>query len=259
MKSCLIVKKKGAARPKRRMVKFRETLEDYDLHDLGFVGDAFTWRNHHHSAGSYTKERLDSVVANSDWCACFPLVHVINGDPRHSDHQPIIIDPSTKEKIQWEKPLEVMRKFEARSQRVEEVWEKAIRGGCVNLMEIQRQVLGDLWEWDRTVLGELDKRVKNARRDLERCRRHAISQEHVNKEHLLRYKLERLLDQQHVYWKQWAHSTWLVKGDRNTKFFHAQASERKRRNKIDKLKEGGWRGSGKASKFLYCYPVSTTL
>jgi hypothetical protein len=115
MKSCLIVKKKdGAARPKRCMAKFRETLQDCGLHDLGFVGDAFTWRNHHHSAGSYTKERLDSVVANSDWCACFPLVHVINGDPRHSDHWPIIVDPGAKEKIQWEKPLEVMRKFEAR-------------------------------------------------------------------------------------------------------------------------------------------------
>jgi hypothetical protein len=54
---------------------------------------------------------------------------------------------------------------------------------------------------------------------------------------MLRYKLERLLDQQHVYWKQRAHSTWLVKGDHNTKFFHAQASERKKKNTINKLKE----------------------
>jgi hypothetical protein len=116
-------------------------------------------------------------------------------------------------------------------------------------MEIQSQVLKDLWEWDRNVLGALEKRIKNAKRDLERCRRLAISPEQVNNEHLLRYKLERLLDQQHIYWQQRAHSTWLVKGDRNTEFFHAQASERKRRNKFDKLKvDGGGEAVGRHLK-----------
>jgi hypothetical protein len=33
--------------------------------------------------------------------------------------------------------------------------------------------------------------------------------------------------------------TWLVKGDHNTKFFHAQASERKKRNTVKMLKDGG--------------------
>jgi hypothetical protein len=46
------------------------------------------------------------------------------------------------------------------SQWVEEAWEKAISGGSVNLMEIQSHVLGNLWEWNRTVLGALEKRVK---------------------------------------------------------------------------------------------------
>ena len=84
---------------------------------------------------------------------------------------------------------------------------------------------------------------------MERCRRATISQEQINHEHLLRYKLDRLLDQQHIYWKQRAHSTWLAKGDRNTKIFHAQAAERKKRNTLKKLKvEGGGEVVGKHLK-----------
>jgi hypothetical protein len=169
------------------MLKFREVLEECDLHDLGFVGDAFTWRNHHHNASSYTRERLDRAVANSAWRARFPLVRVINGDPRHSDHSPIIVEPGAKEKTHWREPLEVMKKFEARwleeeecSERVQEAWEIAISEGGVSLLEIQSQVLGELWQWDREVLGALEKRIKNAKRELERCKRAAISQGQIN-------------------------------------------------------------------------------
>lgn len=78
---------------------------------------------------------------------------------------------------------------------MEAAWKNAISGGEVRLMEIQAQVLGELWQWDREVLGALEKRVKNAKRELDRWRRAAISQEQINKKCLLRYKLERLLDQ----------------------------------------------------------------
>jgi hypothetical protein len=122
-------KEGGATRPESCMAKFREALEDCDLHDLGFVGDAFRWRNHHHRAASYTKERLDRAVANSAWCARFPLVRVINGDPRHSDHRSIIVEPGAKEKTSWRKPLEIMKKFEARWLEEEECAERVVRVG----------------------------------------------------------------------------------------------------------------------------------
>lgn len=60
----------------------------------------------------------------------------------------------------------------------------------------------------------------------------------VSREHLLRYKMERLQEQLNIYWKQRSHTAWLTKGDWNTQFFHAAASERS--NKIRKLtKEDG--------------------
>ena len=38
------------------------------------------------------KERLDRAVANQRWCERFPTFSVLNGDPRHSDHRPVIVE-----------------------------------------------------------------------------------------------------------------------------------------------------------------------
>jgi hypothetical protein len=56
---------------------------------------------------------------------------------------------------------------------------------------------------------------------------------------LLRYKLERLQDQLNVHRKQRAHIAWLLKGDWNTKFFHAYTSKWKMKNTIKNLKDEG--------------------
>lgn len=74
------------------MEKFRETLEVCGLEDLGYEGDMFTWRNNNFTEEGFIRERLDRAVANKAWRELFPLARVLNGDQRHSDHRPIIIE-----------------------------------------------------------------------------------------------------------------------------------------------------------------------
>lgn len=96
---------------------------------------------------------------------------------------------------------------------------------------------------------ELEQRISKTKKELEICRKARLSKANVNWEHVLRFKLDRLVEQLHIYWKQRAHPLWLTKGDRNTKYFHACASERRRRNFIKVLREeGGVTVAGKRLK-----------
>ena len=52
-----------------------------------------------------------------------------------------------------------------------------------------------------------------------------------------RAELDRLLDQEEVYWKQQAKDFWLKEGDSNTCYFHSLASSKQKHNQIRKLND----------------------
>ncbi|KAK1650817.1 hypothetical protein QYE76_068622 [Lolium multiflorum] len=242
-------KQGGQTKSQACMDKFRSALEFCDLEDLGFVGDPFTWRNHSHRADSYKKERLDRAVANLGWRSHFPAYKAINGDPRHSDHRPLIVVMEPEYHCSISSGVVEQPKFEARwleEEQCEEVvqnaWHLALLTGDPAIASAIKRVGLELHSWSKDILGDLQNRIKKAKKDLNRCRKKDISPEQVSLEQLLRYKLERLQDQKNVYWKQRAKAHWLKDGDQNTSFFHACASERRRVNMLKKLRndDGGW-------------------
>nr|XP_051221192.1 uncharacterized protein LOC127339372 [Lolium perenne] len=236
-------KQGGQDRSQASMDKFGSALEFVSLDDLGFSGDPYTWRNNGHTVDTYIKERLDRAVANMEWRMHFPAYKVINGDPRHSDHRPVIVLLEPEPFLNRPK-VTAQPKFEARwleEEQCEEVvhnaWSMALLSGDVVVAEAIRRVGSDLHSWSREVLGDLKNRIKKVKKELARCRKEDICQEQVSKEHLLRYKLGRLHEQKNMYWKQRAKAHWLKDEDQNTSFFHACASERKRANLVRKLKD----------------------
>lgn len=61
--------------------------------------------------------------------------------------------------------------------------------------------------------------------------------------HVIRLHVSRSCDTKlDLSWRQRSHANWLKRGDRNTKFFHAFASERRKRNFLKKLRrdDGVW-------------------
>lgn len=186
------------------MDRFREALEDAGLHDLGFTGDVFTWRNQQHRGDDYIRERLDRAVANVEWRIHFPLVHVLNGDPYHSDHRPVIVSTEKKkeERAVGKKPFHFEANWLEESQCrkvVEEAWEGAQLGVGSGVYEALKEVSGSLYEWSVNVLGDLEKRLKKAKKELELCRKSAICDTVVGREVVLRFKVDRLEEQVDIY------------------------------------------------------------
>ena len=63
-----------------------------------------------------------------------------------------------------------------------------------------------------------------------------------NKINTLRQEINDLLDSEEIIWQQRSKVQWMGLGDRNTKYFHSKASERKKKNTINKIMDenGNW-------------------
>ncbi|KAE8785544.1 hypothetical protein D1007_40706 [Hordeum vulgare] len=81
---------------------------------------------------------------------------------------------------------------------MENAWEKATDPAIKNRLA---DVMGALNNWNREVLGDLRKRIKKLKSELEAIRREPISDHQVRKEQTLIFKLERLEQQENLVWR----------------------------------------------------------
>lgn len=195
-------KEGGQPRAQSCMDKFKMALEDCELSDLGFKGDVFTWRNHNHDANKYIHERLDRAVASHTWRQHFPAVTIVNGDPRHLDHRPVIIDTQGAQAKGQYSGNNMMPRFEARwteeeecREKIKETWEKELEENRQNASGALKGVMTKLCSWNRNILGDLEKRISRLKKELESWRKKDIGPEQTRKEEMLRFKLSRLEDQ----------------------------------------------------------------
>lgn len=222
---------------------FGEWINDLSLIDMGFQGNQFTWKRGR-SENSFVAKRLDRVLCCAHARLKWQEAMVTHLPSLASDHAPLFIRLSP----------EVTGNASRRPFRFEAAWLK--HAGFQELLETSwnrtintrdaldklRKILG---KWNREVFGDIQTRKEKLMSDIsevpDALDQHQ-SDELLNKEEVLLKEFDVVLEQEEMVWFQKSREKWKVDGDRNTTFFHISTIIRRRRNRIEMLKndDGNW-------------------
>jgi hypothetical protein len=220
--------------------QFKDCLDDCGLSDLGFSGPTFTWSNKQDD-DSLVRVRLDRAVVNGTFSTRFDDCNVENIITTTSDHYAIIIRLQSFGDMTNRTPVQSGFRFEAAWLRapdyvdtVEKAW-LAASDGSKSLQSTWnniRQLANSLQVWNRECFGSVRKEIKNLESKLKNLRLQPMSQANNRSAHTIEGRLCELFEREELMARQRSRVDWLREGDRNTAFFHARASARRRTNKI---------------------------
>ncbi|KAL5777196.1 hypothetical protein ACOSP7_010122 [Xanthoceras sorbifolium] len=223
----------GVERSQVLINNFRAVLDDCELGGLGFSGDQFTWCNNR-SGLAFVQERLDGFVSSLDWRLSFPNTEVVHLEYWGSDHRPLLlycggspcsqrigraVHGSRRSRFHFE---ECWIGYSECSSLIQKNW--GVHGATVSFSNISsniRRCAQSLQVWNNDNLLHLRNKISKKRLRLQSL--------NASKE------LDVLLYKEEIYWRQKARTQWLQGGDKNNRFFHRSASNKKARNKIDGL------------------------
>ncbi|KAA3481886.1 reverse transcriptase [Gossypium australe] len=233
----------GAPFDRTSTAPFRDLINDLQLIDFGFVGLPFTWArgNSQHTRIQCRLDRtLGNIEARHKWAECL-IQHL----PRlNSDHAPLLIRLNGNPP-----PARALRPFRFQAAwlqhpefhtLVQDNWRtngpitETLENMSIHCLQWNKSVFGNIFARKR----RLEARIEGIQNTL---KNHFVPGLWKLEKHL-KEQLDITLQQEETLWFQKSREKWIVQGDRNTKYFHTATIVRRRRNKIEGVKNttGTW-------------------
>ncbi|KAM0853650.1 hypothetical protein ACQ4PT_050943 [Festuca glaucescens] len=226
-----------------QMELFRDCLDACNLVDLGFSGPKFTWSNRQ-DAQCNVRVRLDRAVPNDSFSSIFEGCNVENIITTSSDHYALLISLTAVSPHFERTPVKQGFRYEAMWKRAEDyasVVEAAWQPNSTGPNPLQatwanlNQMAGSLKDWSCISFGSVRRQIKKLEGKLRELRNSGINASVIAEEREVERQLCELFEREEVMARQRSRVEWLREGDRNTAFFHAKASARKKTNCISSL------------------------
>ncbi|KAF7802766.1 ribonuclease H [Senna tora] len=214
------------------------TINNLGLVDLQTMGNWYTWTNGRQGE-AVVWERLDKTFANTEWMQNFPDSWVNVLPVIASDHSPLVVQT----KRNMERPRRRQFQFEAmwlQHPQLKNIVHSAWNYQGTGLMAIQVQnkiqnVSKHLSRWHKENFGNLTHQISQTHQQVEKLQQSLPYHSGSNEELIARRKLEFLLKCEEIKWAQRAKQLWLVKGNKNTKYFHSMVKFQHMKARINSI------------------------
>lgn len=188
---------------------------------------------------NFVMERLDKAFASVEWIEAYPNYALRNHPIIRSDHGPIILDFDLKLPFR-RRPFrfECMRTTHPSCKEVvQKAWSNSTSSSrAYQLMHKVASVRKEFIQWNKDVFGIIEQEIKQKMRLLLDLQNNITSVADVGEERVHREDLESLLQREELMWAQKARSEWILKGDRNTRFFQTVVKQRRAKSRIHCIK-----------------------
>ncbi|XP_074306633.1 uncharacterized protein LOC141641889 [Silene latifolia] len=172
-------------------------------------------------------------MKNEGWRELFPYAKVIHLGREWSDHSPIKVVLDVREGMDGR----YKRNF-----RFEQIWvgeegcEDTIRRAWAesdwDVVDTISRCERELQKWKGVSIGKIMRDINRKRKRLEWLNVNERSVINVRERKVVMRELNDLLKQEEIFWRRRSRALWLKEGDRNTKYFHMKAGQRKKKNRI---------------------------
>ncbi|KAB1671562.1 hypothetical protein [Gossypium barbadense] len=232
-------KEGGRRKPSALMEDFREVVDGLSMADLKTDNGWFTWVNNRDGT-ALVKERLDRFLMSANDVARFPFMETKVIRQSTSDQDAIILDTEGRKSRDRHRDPRICFKYDvcwAKDVEAKKIIKEAWQKGSADIMGKIEMVGKKLGGWQYKKLKQMRTQMGTLQANINKVIDSQGGTYASNKLKALRIKLGKLLDEEEKYWAQRSRIQWLKEGDRNTRFFHVRATNRRKKNNIARLKD----------------------
>lgn len=238
---------------------------DCKLIDLGSKGHPFTWCNRQFGP-LCIEEKIDRFFCNEEWRTEFHDDVATNLIHWESDYCPVMMEVRERQRsLVYERRNfnriyceDMWSRYEECQNIVKYEWLQWHITTEINLVlrfkTIGKRSLAQMKWWSKEEFGGRDKKLKELMRKLKRAKESNLQYENGNEIRHIERQIQNFLLEEEMYWKQRSRADWLKGEDKNTKFFHAKASARRRKNRIEGIEDrmGNWLNDKEEVEKIFC-------